>query len=263
MFSRMKETEMYKQIQRQMRALEMLKESKLPHNMGLMEEKKLLEIERNQLFISEMNNLHKELNDKALQQANLRKNHDVPDYEEQFKNFTIQMEKRKAFNRKNTKTVPFHLRSASRTGCRKACDVNLAKTGPQKSAALNRSSSSMSRLNRSLSASMDSMPIKNTESQRLRESVTRNKLNEIARKEVQQEHIEKMKALRAKKLAEQIKEKSNFVPNEVDSKISRQTRKLKLDQRRMEEEYEQSLAEMGNKVNSRKLQIEHIEEVSF
>ena len=144
----MKESEMYKQIQRQMRALEMLKESKLPHSMGLMEDKKLLEMERNQQFITEMNNLHKELNDKTLQQANLRKNHEVPDYEEQFKNFTIQMEKRKAFNRKNTRTVPFQLRSATRTSCRKGCDAHVSKTTPQKSAALNRSSSSMSRLNR-------------------------------------------------------------------------------------------------------------------
>ncbi len=110
---------------------------------------------------------------------------------------------------------------------------------------------------------MDAMPIKNTEAQRLRESVTRGKLNGIQQRELQQEHIEKMKALRAKRLAEQIKEKANLVPNEVEQKISRQTRKLKLEQRRMEEEYEQNLAEMGNKVSNRKLQIEHIEEVNL
>ena len=110
---------------------------------------------------------------------------------------------------------------------------------------------------------MDAMPIKNTEAQRLRESVTRGKLNGIQQRELQQEHIEKMKALRAKRLAEQIKEKANLVPNEVEQKISRQTRKLKLEQRRMEEEYEQNLVEMGNKVSNRKLQIEHIEEVNL
>lgn len=253
-----KEQEMYKQIQRQMRALEMLKESKLPNNMGLMEEKKLLEMERNQLFMTEMNRMHKELNDKELQQANLRKNHDVPDYDEQYKNFTIQLEKRKAFNRKNTKAAPFQLRSASRTSCRKACATVEAK--PRREAAMNRSNSSMSRLNRSVSQSMDSLPIKYTESQRLRESTNKNKLNEVVRKEMQQEHIEKMKSIRMKKLHDQIKEKSNYVPNEVEKNIERQTRKLKLDQRRQEEEYEQHLAEMGEKVNSRKLQIEKIEE---
>lgn len=255
-----KENELYKEINKQMRALEMLKQSKLPNNMGLMEEKKTLEIERNQLFISEMNRLHQEMNDKELQNANLRKSHDVPDFDEQYKNFTIQLEKRKAYNRKNTTAVPFNLRTKSRTGCRNnVCATT--ETSPQKSnAGLNRSSSSMSRLNRSLSMSMDSMPIKYTESQRLRESTNKGKISEIARKEMQQEHIEKMKSIRQKKMQDQINEKASQFPSEVDKNIERQTRKLKLDQKRQEEEYEQQIADMGKKVGNRKLQIEQIDE---
>jgi hypothetical protein len=89
--------------------------------MGLMEEKKLLEIERNQLFLTEMNCLHREMNDKQLQLKRFRSNHDVPDHDEAYRSFTVQLVRRKAANRKNTRTVPFALRSSSRTGCRTGC----------------------------------------------------------------------------------------------------------------------------------------------
>lgn len=67
--------------------------------MGLLEEKKLLEIERNQLFMAEMDRLHKEMNDKELSKASMRKSHDVPDYDESYKKFTVELEQRKAHNR--------------------------------------------------------------------------------------------------------------------------------------------------------------------
>ena len=135
---------MYKQINKQIRALELLKQSKLPHNMELMEEKKLLEIERNQLFLAEMNRLHREMKEKESKNVSMRKSHDVPDYDDMYKKFTIELETRKAVNRKNTKSAPFVLRSASRTSCRKSC----AMSHSQSQIGLNRSSSSMSRLSK-------------------------------------------------------------------------------------------------------------------
>ncbi len=104
-----------------MRALEMLKASRLPNNMSLMEEKKMLEMERNEVFMAEMERLHREMNDKQLQLERLRKNHDVPDHDEAYRSFTVQLERHKAANRKNTRTVPFTLRSGSRSRCRDDC----------------------------------------------------------------------------------------------------------------------------------------------
>jgi len=211
--------------------------------------------------MSEMEKLHKEMNDKELTRASMRKSHDVPDFDESYKKFTIELEQRKAFNRKSIKPKPFQLRSASRTGCRKACAHNESQSN-ENNASLNRSSSSMSRLNRSLSASMDALPIKSTEAQILRESSTKGKLNNIMKKEMQKEHIDKMKSIRMKKLQEQIKEKSNYTPNEVERNIERKTRKLKLDERKQEEEYEQYIADINKKIELRKLQIEQVEEVN-
>ena len=90
----------------------------------------------------------------------------------------------------------------------------------------------------------------------------RGKLNNIMKKEMQKEHIDKMKSIRMKKLQEQIKEKSNYTPNEVERNIERKTRKLKLDERKQEEEYEQYIADINKKIELRKLQIEQVEEVS-
>ncbi len=129
-----------------MRAIELLNQSKLPHNMELLEEKKLLEIERNQLFIDEMNRLQRELSEKEKHNSSIRKTHQVPDYDELYKKFTIEMETKKAVNRKNTRTVPFVLKSASRTGCRKGCAHKDHLN--QSQVKFNRSNSSMSRLSK-------------------------------------------------------------------------------------------------------------------
>lgn len=135
---RMKENELYKQINKQMRSLELLKKSKLPHNMEMQEAKKLLEIERNQMFINEINRLQKEIDIKE-SKINKRKTHEIPDYDELYKKFTIELENKKNQNRKHIKTAPFVLRAASRN--RKSIDQR-----NQSDIKLNRSSSSMSRL---------------------------------------------------------------------------------------------------------------------
>lgn len=134
----MKENELYKQINKQMRSLELLKKSKLPHNMEMQEAKKLLEIERNQMFINEINRLQKEIDIKE-SKINKRKTHEIPDYDELYKKFTIELENKKNQNRKHIKTAPFVLRAASRN--RKSIDQS-----NQSDIKLNRSSSSMSRL---------------------------------------------------------------------------------------------------------------------
>ncbi len=213
----MKEHELYKQISKQMRSLELLKNSKLPHNMELQEAKKLLEMERNQMFIDEMNRLQTEIDFKE-SKINPRKTHEIPDYDEQYRKFVIELENKKMQNRKAIRTEPFTLRAASRT---RKSSVNKVDVK------FNRSNSSMSRLNKSLSQSMDSLPIKYTESQRLRESLNKGKIDDIVRKEMQKEHIEKIKKIRMKKLHSQIQDKAHYDPKMVEKSIERQTRKLK------------------------------------
>lgn len=121
-FFRIKELELYKQLKSQMRAIELLKQSKLPNNMQLQEEKKKLEQERAKIFIKEVSKLQKKI-DKSLERrarsANRnkpsRKSHDVPDFNTMYKKFVIEMEMKKAENRKNTKSEPFVLLTETRT----------------------------------------------------------------------------------------------------------------------------------------------------
>ena len=134
---RLKEQELYKQINKQMRSLELLKQSKMPHNLELQQNKKLLEMERNEFFIREMNRLQKEVENKETKKNDL-KTHEVPDYDELYKKFVIDMEKKKAGNRKSIKVEPFVLRAASRTR-------NKAQNSEIEMKRMNRSSS-MSRL---------------------------------------------------------------------------------------------------------------------
>lgn len=49
----------------------------------------------------------------------------------------------------------------------------------------------------------------------------------MTRKELQDEHIEKMKKLQQKKLHDQIQEKINYNPKEVRKSFDRQARKLR------------------------------------
>ena len=74
---------------------------------------------------------------------------------------------------------------------------------------------------------MDSLPIKYTESQRLRQSLNKGKIDDIVKKEMQKEHIEKIKKIRMKKLHDQIQDKAHYDPTMVNKSIDRQTRKLK------------------------------------
>ena len=55
----------------------------------------------------------------------------------------------------------------------------------------------------------------------------RSKMEDDIKKELQQEHIEKIKKLRMKKLHGQIQETAHYDPSEVNKNIERQTRKLK------------------------------------
>lgn len=49
----------------------------------------------------------------------------------------------------------------------------------------------------------------------------------MIRKELQNEHIEKMKKLKEKKLHDQIQEKINYNPKDVRKSFDRQARKLR------------------------------------
>jgi protein FAM161A len=116
---KMKEDELYKQIKNRIRAIELLKQSKLPSNMELMEQKKMLEQERNALYLKEIHRLNKKI-DTAMKHTSksaaskYRLAHDVPDYEALYKKFIIELETRKAQNRKHTKIEPFNLLTEQR-----------------------------------------------------------------------------------------------------------------------------------------------------
>jgi hypothetical protein len=113
MKKRMKEEEAFKQLKSRIRAVELLKQSKMPHNMELQEKKKQFEYERNQFFIKEMNRLQREAELNRSQKSGLgkskRKSYEVPDYDELYKKFVIEFERKKALARKNTKVEPFVL----------------------------------------------------------------------------------------------------------------------------------------------------------
>lgn len=144
LFIRLQESELYKQIKSQMRALELLRQSKLPHNMELQNEKKQLEEEKNQFFIKEMNKLQRQMNRKQSRKKNTRRHsHEVPDYDTLYKKFIVELENKKNQNRKHVKAEPFVLETALRgRNCNESHNHN---EKPQMSR-----SSSMSRLSKLL-----------------------------------------------------------------------------------------------------------------
>lgn len=75
--------------------------------------------------------------------AAVRKSHDVPDYDALYKKFIVDLEMKKAQNRKSIDSKPFSLRAAART--RKPAED---KSNNNKKT-LNRSNSSMARLSKS------------------------------------------------------------------------------------------------------------------
>ncbi len=84
----------------------------------------------------------------------------------------------------------------------------------------------------------------------------------MAEREVDREHIEKMKALRMKKMQEKIREKGGRSVVEVEKQVKRKARRLRLEQRRREKDYGEELEEMNRKVGERSLQVERVELVS-
>jgi hypothetical protein len=95
----------------------------MPKNMELVEQKKLLEKERELFFMREMNRLNKERNrmassastsSSARNKMKMNKSHDVPDFDAMYKKFIIELETKKAENRKHTKIEPFNLLTEER-----------------------------------------------------------------------------------------------------------------------------------------------------
>jgi hypothetical protein len=89
----------------------------------------------------------------------------------------------------------------------------------------------------------------------------RSKLDDMVRKELQKEHIDKLKKMREKKLQEKIQEKIKYNPKEIEKSFQRDTRKKRLDLKSREEEYEKELESIEKNLEKRKLQIEAVEEV--
>lgn len=115
--------------------------------MELQEEKKMLEVERNQMFIKEMNRLQRELNEKESKRRRHKFFHDIPDHDAKYRKFIIELETRKACNRKNTQAKPFNLMSATRA---RDCEHESFYKASTAQPSFARSSSSMSRLSKLL-----------------------------------------------------------------------------------------------------------------
>ena len=117
---RTKEEELYKQIKNRMRAADLLNQSKMPTNMELMEKKKQLEQERDLLFLKEANRINKRVSTAcsvaggAMRAKSAKVNHEVPNYDSLYRKFVIELETRKAQNRKHTKIEPFNLLTDAR-----------------------------------------------------------------------------------------------------------------------------------------------------
>ena len=102
----MKENELYRQIRSQIRAYELLKESKLPRNMLLQEEKKRLEIERDNLIKDQMDEYKIELKKKK---KSTDPRNSIPNYDALYKKFIADLEAKKAQNhmKKPVQCKPF------------------------------------------------------------------------------------------------------------------------------------------------------------
>ena len=90
-----------------------------------------------------MNRLQKEFNERNRHKDKKHKfYHKVPDYDAQHRKFIIELEKRKAINRKQTRTKPFELVSATRgRECQTESFYNEPR--PTRSASLSRLSKSI------------------------------------------------------------------------------------------------------------------------
>ena len=116
----------------------------------------------------------------------------------------------------------------------------------------------------------------------------RQRLEEETKKELQREHIEKIKRIKEKNLQDKIQEKIRYDPKDEEKKIERKTRELRysilrpcyylyssfknnnhcstmhsfqrLEQRTREEEYDRHLNEINSSLENKKLQIERLEE---
>lgn len=145
-----KEQELYRQIRNQIRAYETLKESKLPRNMELFEEKRRLEIEREierENFIKEQMELaskFKVKNEKLAKSSKLSTS--IPNYDELYKKFATELEQRKAESQKKTTICkPFKFSSTNKNKLRKVTSATNSR--PQSSTFKRPSSaSSMQRL---------------------------------------------------------------------------------------------------------------------
>jgi hypothetical protein len=100
-----------RQIKSKIRAMEMLKKSKLPKNLELQHKKNRIKRMNNMLQSKEVNDDYK----RHHEHHHVAKYHDVPNYDELYRKFMTEFEFKKAQKKKNTTVKPFVLRSASRT----------------------------------------------------------------------------------------------------------------------------------------------------
>lgn len=97
-----------KRMKSKIRAMEMLKNSKMPKNLEL--QHKMNKLKR----MNSMSRSHDALHRLDNRRASLDRSHEIPNYDKLYRKFMTEFEFRKAQNKKNTEIKPFVLRSASR-----------------------------------------------------------------------------------------------------------------------------------------------------
>lgn len=207
---RVREEEEYRKIRIRMRAEELMASSKLPANMQVKGReytigslrRKRLEENRNRAFVTQEHQFHPCIND------------EVPDFDQAYLEFQKQLATRKQ-SKKTTTTKPFYLRSQLIPSRRQQIEQDLKQdeavlpetrwpfVAPR--AKVSHKSPKHSRISRSSSAPY---PAQMTETAKVRQSLTRERLADLAEKETIEEQQRREKRKHERDLQRAVSEKS-------------------------------------------------------
>ncbi|CAF0894447.1 unnamed protein product [Didymodactylos carnosus] len=259
----MKEQNLYRHIKKQMRAKELLRQSKLPNNMH----------ERQQKYkhqrSSSANDLSRKFNQLGREEYTFKpktNGYYIPDYDKIHRQFISDMESSKQM-RSPTKYEQFR---RSQTFQIKGKQIRRASTAnnPDRNTTIKSqtyglndgglySSVNMS-VNKSISLQQDSIPTKMTESQRLRESVNRKKRYDDEAKELFEQSFQQTRSAKERRLREKIREKAKLYDRSLIHKTQNEQkmRKLRQSMRQSSSNYAEQLDKIQERIERRPLLLE-------
>ncbi|CAF0859584.1 unnamed protein product [Didymodactylos carnosus] len=281
-----KEQELHRHVKKQMRAKELLRQSKLPDNMRKRQQKRSLSA--NDLS-------RKKLNQLGLQEYSFKpktNGYYIPNYDKMHRQFISNMESSKQL-RSPTKCKPFLLytnlipskkekilndikndeqirrsqtfqikgkqvkraASANNQPDRKTTTTIKSQTFGIKDSGLH--SSINMNVNKSISFE-ESIPTKMTESQRLRESVNRKKRHDDEKKELFEKSFQQSRSMKDRRLREKIREKAKLNDKSLihKTKNEQKMRNLRQSMRRSNSDYAEQLDKIQERVERRPLLLE-------